>query len=294
METPLVSICCISYNHERYIKDALDGFVMQKTNFPFEIVISDDCSKDATRDIITEYKAKHPTLIRDVSPEKNMGAIPNFLHVQKKAIGKYVAICEGDDFWVDPYKLQKQVDFLETHSDYVACFHNAYVQRGQNRGLFNALNESHYPTTEDIISRRWFIATASLTYRKELKDFPEWGNGVISGDYLLELLLAKEGKFYYMDDVMSVYRVEGQGISTTMNANKPKMYDGLIYLMTKMKDYYNGAYAEAFDRAILNYENLKKESEIELYFASHPIARALRPKTYKRAIKQWLQRIVNR
>lgn len=108
MEKPIVSICCITYNHESYIKEALDGFVMQKTNFPFEIVISDDCSKDGTREIIAEYKAKHPNLIRDVSPKKNMGAIPNFLYVQKEAIGKYVALCEGDDYWTDPYKLQSK------------------------------------------------------------------------------------------------------------------------------------------------------------------------------------------
>ena len=294
MEKPLVSICCITYNHERYIKDALDGFIMQKTNFPFEIVISDDCSKDSTRAIIKEYKIKYPHLLKDISPKKNMGAIPNFLYVQQSVLGKYIALCEGDDYWTDPYKLQKQVDFLETHPEYVACFHNARVYNGHRFGLFNSLNESHYPTTEVLITRKWFIPTASLMYRNFEGEYPEWSLQVASGDYMLELLLAKKGKFYYMDDIMSVYRVQGQGISAEMNANKPKMYDGLIYLLSHMKDEYEGLYAEEFDKSITNYERLKKESETELYYAQHPLVRVFRPKTYKRMIKQWLRKYIEK
>ena len=178
------------------------------------------------------------------------------------------------------------------HKDYVACFHNAFVQCGQQRGLFNPLNENHYPTTKDVITRRWFIATASLVYRNVLKEYPSWRKEVVSEDYLLELLLAKEGKFYYMDDIMSVYRVEGQGVSTVMNSNKSKMYGDLITLMTRMKGLYDIKYERAFDIAIENYKKEKEIGEKEYYYATHPIARAFRPKTYKRAIKKWLKRLV--
>lgn len=294
MEKPLVSICCITYNHEHYIKDALEGFVMQKTNFPFEIVISDDCSKDGTRAMIAEYKTKYPHLIRDISPDKNMGATPNFLYVQQSAEGKYIALCEGDDYWTDPYKLQKQVDFMESHPDYVACFHNAFVDYGEGRYLFNSLMENHYPTTEDIIERKWFISTQTLLYRNLHLQCPEWGYKVINGDYLNELLLAKEGKFYYMDDLMAVYRQMGQGVSATMlNANKIKMYDGLIFLLTHMKDWYEGAYAKAFDESIANYQRLKDDYQKEIFYARHPLLRAFRPKTYKRIIKKWIRKYIN-
>lgn len=292
----MVSVCVLSYNHEKYLRDCLEGIVMQRTTFPIEAWVHDDASTDKSQEIIKEYQQRYPEIIKPILQTENQyskkeGSILKRF-VFPKCTGKYIALCEGDDYWTDPYKLQKQVDFMDTHPDYVACFHNAYVQSGKHRVLFNSLIENHYPAMEDIITRRWFIATASLLYRNIHIEFPEWQKNVISGDYLLELLLAREGKFYYMDDVMSVYRKEGQGISTIMNANMPKMYDGLIYLMTQMKELYRGNGADAFDRAILNYEKLKKESEIELYYAAHPIARAFRLKTYKRAIKRWLKEIV--
>ena len=294
MKTPLVSICCTTYNHEAFIKEALEGFVMQKTNFPYEIVISDDCSKDRTRSVIAEYKAAYPDLFNDVSPDQNMGAMANFQYVQKQSKGKYIAICEGDDYWIDPYKLQKQVDFLESHTEYVACFHNVRVYDGSRYCLFNSVNETHHPSTDDIIIRKWFIATPSLMYRNIIESYPEWSNNVLNGDYLLELLLAKEGKFYYMDDAMAVYRQQGQGLSALLNTRKMEMYDKLIYLLASMKDVYGCANSEAFDISIANYKKAKAICEKEYYYATHPMARIFRPKTYKRAIKRWLRKIVNR
>lgn len=292
MEKPLVSICCITYNHEAFIKEALEGFVMQKTNFPYEIVISDDCSKDRTRSVIAEYKAAYPDLFNDVSPDQNMGAMANFQYVQKQSKGKYIAICEGDDYWIDPYKLQKQVDFMETHPDYVACFHNARVYNGSQYWLFNSVNENHFPSTDDIIIRKWFIATPALMFRNCIESFPEWSKNVLNGDFLLELLLAMEGKFYYMDDAMAVYRKQGQGLSVHLNARKVEMYDKLIYLLTNMKKVYGGANSEAFDISIVNYQKEKAECEKEHYYETHPFARVFRLKTYKRKLKRWLKKFV--
>lgn len=295
-EPILVAIKCLVYNHEPYLRDCLEGFVMQKTNFRFVAVVHDDVSTDRSAAIIREYADKYPDIIKLFYETENQwskkdGSLDRAVDKALDTFGaKYIALCEGDDYWTDPYKLQKQVDFMESHPDYVACFHNAVIDYGNSKRLFNSLSENHYPTTEDIIERKWFISTQTLLYRNLHLECPQWGYSVINGDYLNELLLAKEGKFYYMDDVMAVYRKHGQGVSVTLANNEPKLYDGLIYLLSNMKEYYAGAYADSFDRSIANYEKMKQNSLKELYYEQHPIARAFRLKTYKRAIKKWLRK----
>ena len=124
MPTPLVAIRCITYNHEPYIRDALNGFVMQKTNFPFVAIVHDDASTDGTAEIIREYAAKYPNIIKPIFETENQyskhdGSISRIMaEAQERSGAKYIAMCEGDDYWTDPNKLQKQVDFLESHPDY--------------------------------------------------------------------------------------------------------------------------------------------------------------------------------
>jgi len=297
-DNPLVAIYCLVYNHGSYIRDCLDGFVQQKTNFPFIAVVHDDCSTDNSAAIIREYEEKYPDIIKPIYEEENCWQNGLWDEADRKIKNtcsgvKYIAVCEGDDYWTDPYKLQKQVDFLETNPEYVACFHNVRVFNGRCYRLFNDINENHYPTTEDLIIRHWFIATPALLYRNILDLYPDWKNMVVNEDYLLELLLAQKGKFYYMDDVMAVYRQMGQGVSVGLNANKIKMYDGLIFLLTNMKEWYGGEYAESFDQSIANYQRMKADYKKELYFEDHPILKAFRPKTYKRLLKDWMRSIVN-
>ena len=296
-EPILVAIHCLVYNHEPYLRDCFEGFVMQKTNFRFVAIVHEDASTDNSAAIIREYEAKYPDIFRPIYETENQwskpdGSLGRIMSAAIDATGaKYIAMCEGDDYWTDPYKLQKQVDFLENHPDFVACFHNARVMGNRVYRLFNPVNENPYPTTEDIITRHWFISTQTLVYRNVIKSCPEWGFQVMNGDYMLELLLAKEGRFHYMDDLMAVYRQQGQGVSATMlNANKIKMYDGLIFLLTNMKEWYAGEYADAFDKSIANYQRMKAEYQKELFYESHPILKAFRPKTYKRAIKEWLRK----
>ena len=248
MECPIVSICCICYNHESYIKNALDGFVMQKTNFPFNIVISDDCSKDDTRKIIERYKAKYPNLICDISPDKNMGAIQNFLYVQQNATGKYIAICEGDDYWTDPYKLQKQVDFLESHPDFSMCCHGADVLNETSRNIDCACE--HMTTREYFpidAFPTWQIPTASIVYRRnvvesfQIKD----ADKLTAGDVGLILKCMHVGRVWGFTDHMSVYRMNSGGLTS----QRPSMADLIkqcahhIALMTNFpeidKDYCN-------------------------------------------------------
>lgn len=134
MYTPLVSIVCVTYNHEPYLRKALDGFLMQKTTFPIEIVLAEDCSTDGTRSICEEYAAKYPILINYIWSELNVGPVENERRAFAVAKGKYIATCEGDDYWTEPLKLQRQVDFLESHPGYSVCFtrYNKYWESTGN------------------------------------------------------------------------------------------------------------------------------------------------------------------
>ena len=125
-QKPMVSVISITYNHEPYIRDCLEGFLMQKTNFPAEIIIHDDASTDHTADIIREYYEKRPDLFHVIIERENCYSIhkPIMMPLYKQAQGKYIALCEGDDYWTDPLKLQKQFDFLESHPEYSGCFHS--------------------------------------------------------------------------------------------------------------------------------------------------------------------------
>ncbi|HAX96890.1 MAG TPA: glycosyl transferase family 2, partial [Prolixibacteraceae bacterium] len=130
-EQPLVSICCITYNQEKFIRDAIEGFLMQKTKFPIEVIIHDDASTDKTTDIIREYQSAHPDLIRAIYQSENQfskGLDQALKHVYGGARGKYIALCEGDDYWTDPLKLQKQVDFMEAHPECTICFHQTLAK----------------------------------------------------------------------------------------------------------------------------------------------------------------------
>ena len=141
MITPEVSICCITYNHAKYIRDALDGFLMQKTSFPIEVLIHDDASTDGTADIIREYEAKYPDIIKPVYQTENQYSkglrMVNMKYNYPRAQGKYIALCEGDDFWTDPKKLQIQYDFMESHPDYSLCMHG--------RNNLDYFNRRYYP-----------------------------------------------------------------------------------------------------------------------------------------------------
>ena len=167
----VVSISCITYNHAPYIRQALDGFIMQQTNFRFEVLIHDDCSTDGTDDIIREYATKYPDIIKPLYEEENQyqngkphgSAVWNF----PRAKGKYIAICEGDDYWTDPLKLQKQVDFLESHPDFSMVFAN--VRLHYDSGLSNEslpLVNREYPPYE--IYTEWRITTPTVLFRKDV------------------------------------------------------------------------------------------------------------------------------
>ena len=215
MDKPLVSICSIAYNQESYIRDCLDGFMMQRTNFPFEVLIHDDASTDRTAEIIREYEKKYPDIIKPICQTENqhskgvrIGAVFNYPRAQ----GKYIALCEGDDYWTDPLKLQKQVDFLEAHPEYSLCGHNSYrlyCQSGK-KVPFSKAGDRDFSFSEILNSTNF--ATGTMVFRRDyLPGFDKFLDGCPIGDLPLKLYMANQGKVHYMHDIMSVYRVNSVG-----------------------------------------------------------------------------------
>lgn len=228
---PMVSVCVQTYQHANYIKECLDGILMQKTNFPFEILLGEDASNDGTREICLEYVQKYPDKIRlflhhrenNISINGNPTGRFNFLYNIFNARGKYIALCEGDDYWNNPYKLQKQVQLLENNSNLIACHHWQYIAI-EKEGKFV---EEEAPTTghgyfpqsvssvRNIFANQVRIKTRTVMFRNIIDHhfFPSWFYKVAFGDVPLSFLLGKHGDFGFIDEPMAVYRSTDEGVS---------------------------------------------------------------------------------
>lgn len=220
----LLSIAVITFNQKKYIRKCLDSILMQKTNFSFEILVNDDASTDGTADILREYEAKHPELFKCLYQTENQyskkkGILKNFIF--PRITTKYVAICEGDDYWTDPLKLQKQVDFMESHPDFSICFHPVtvkYEDKSQPDSIFPSekmLRGKKILDLNDLL-RGNFIQTNSVMYhwrfhKESLDLIPD---GILPMDWYIHLLHAQIGKIGFLSDVMSVYRRNQGGIWT--------------------------------------------------------------------------------
>ncbi|MBU0580426.1 MAG: glycosyltransferase [Candidatus Margulisbacteria bacterium] len=236
---PIVSILCITYNHRRYIEETINSFLMQKVQVPYEIVIGDDSSTDGTIEICKSYVDKYPNKIKLLISEQNLGPNKNWIKTYKHCRGKFIALCEGDDYWTDPSKLQKQVDFLEENPSYSLCFHNALVRYDHIRKKPHCFKILQSNTDEpvfdinDIILKPWFIPTASIVFRKKKFILKKWFSMIHNGDFGLHLILANSGDFYYIDQVMSVYRRHDNNIAKqfglTSYDNKEKMKEVLFF-----------------------------------------------------------------
>lgn len=213
-----VSIICNTYNHGKYIKNALDSFISQETNFNYEILIHDDASTDNTADIIREYEKKYPNLIKPIYQtenqySKNMNITQTFQVPRVK--GKYIALCEGDDYWLDSKKLQRQYDIMEQNMNIDMCAHAAEKIRasdGKILGYIAPCNEKKiFDVEEVIIGGGGFVATNSLFYRRELAEMPTEFRRFCPLDYALQIQGALKGGMLYLPEVMSAYRVDVPG-----------------------------------------------------------------------------------
>ena len=207
----------ITYNHENFIAQAIEGVVMQKTKFIFDLIISDDYSTDNTSLIIKEYKKKFPDIIKPIFRNHNIGSINNFIDTFNYCTGKYIALCEGDDFWTDPYKLQKQVDFLEANPEYGMVYTGIQVVDSNNNIIFE--DNSKKPSGEifyDLLKSA-FIVTCSTCFRRELANeaikHSFKNNLKCMFDYWLWLHIAIRSKVHYISDITSAYRSHSGGVS---------------------------------------------------------------------------------
>ena len=229
-EIPLVSISCITYNHEPYIVQALNGFLMQKTSFPFEVLVHDDASTDRTADIIREYEKKIPKLIKPIYQKENQYS-KGFTSVTAtwnvpRAQGKYIALCEGDDYWIDENKLQMQVDFLEKNPEYTMCFHNAiehYEDGSVPDKEFSQVENRDYSGIEFF--KHWIVPTASVIYKKEITESDFYkkikeDRNLIFSDTPLFLTSTKYGRVRGFSNTMVVYRRQINGASYGINLKR--------------------------------------------------------------------------
>ena len=213
--TPKVSVCICAYNHERFIAQAIEGVLMQTTNFNYEIVIGEDCSLDRTREIVIDYQKRYSDKIRLLLPEKNLGYIPNTVQTLNACRGQYIALLDGDDYWIDALKLQKQVDFLDKNIDFTICFHQAkYID--ENGVSLNQCStwpiRKDFYTVEDLFIYCNFIPTPSCVFRRGVfGDFPDWFYEMKYVDWPLHILNALHGKIGFIPEVMSIYRIHSRG-----------------------------------------------------------------------------------
>lgn len=253
----IVSVSCITYNHAKYIRQCLDGILMQKADFQYEILIHDDASTDGTDDIIREYSQKYPTIIKPIFEKENQyskGVPISATFNYPRAEGKYIALCEGDDYWTDPYKLQKQVDFLETNADYSCCFHDAYteVDNKIRKPRWRYSNNKDSSINDIILFGGLFIPTASILMRRDIfLGMPNIFRQQHVGDYPLQIYLASVGKVYYMHEAMCVYRVcavnsWSERKEKMPSHDKQRLYCKEIGMLDAINNFYQGQYEPIF------------------------------------------------
>jgi len=265
MIKPLVSICCQTYNHYKFISQCLDGFVMQQTAFDYEILVHDDASTDNTTAIIKEYERKYPHLFRCVYQTENQfkkqNSLTNILFPMSR--GKYIALCEGDDYWTDPLKLQKQVDVLEKNSKLAIAAHGSYSLTDRLLLIDSPFEVDTIWSTKDILVNKWFIMTASLMFRKSMIDLSRnWLPQISHGDLALILLASLNGDGFYTPEPMCVYRMAGLGIMSRFTVKDSKNYIVLL-------DHFNKRSDHKFDKEITTLQEKIRIDIVHQYIAQN-------------------------
>ena len=218
---PTVSVCMISYNHGKFIAQAIESILSQKVDFLIELIIGDDCSTDNTFDICEVYARKDPR-VQLLPREKNLGVMPNFSRTLQACTGKYVAVCEGDDYWSDPHKLDVQVAFLDAHPDYAGAAHQSDVITEERFVRKFKLGVPETIATNDLTAGRLFH-TASVVFRREAVDLFCRAPLVLSCDRLLNFCISFIGNIHYSDETMCAYRLHGGGMSSNVTVEQLKL-----------------------------------------------------------------------
>lgn len=264
MSVPLVSVKVPAYNHERYIEACLAGILAQKTSFPFEVIVGEDCSTDGTREIVETCAKAHPDIIRVVTSESNVGPARNLARIRAACRGAYEALCEGDDLWIHPHKLQRQVEFLEANPDHVYCFHDTLFYRedkGARPRYYAPPDLPESPAVADVLERPPFIATASILARRSFLDsLPAWRAEVLCGDLVVRLWGPHAGRIGFLKEVMALRRRHAGGLS--MRTGHRRMMEEAIKAYRLFDEATGGRYARlvrdrvAFERQYARFGKL--------------------------------------
>ncbi|MBB3840922.1 glycosyltransferase involved in cell wall biosynthesis [Runella defluvii] len=235
-----VSVTILTYNQKQFIGKAIESALSQKTNFDVEILVGDDCSTDGAQETILAYQEKYPDKVKAVLHSKNLGqnGLFNTIETLKLAKGTYIAPMDGDDYWTDDQKLQRQVDFMEAHPDFSACFHNALItyEDGTPSHELNSPDQKEVITAADLVGEDeiWFMATSAVMFKNGIMHYPDWFLKSSSGDIPRYVILAKHGPIGYVPGVMSVYRKNRGGASfkdhyrdARFLYNRIAMYEGI-------------------------------------------------------------------
>lgn len=299
-----VSVCCMAYNQQKYIRKMLDGIVMQKTSFLYEVIIHDDASTDETASIIREYEKEYPGIFKPIYQTENQysrGKHISFTFLYPRAQGKYIAVCEGDDFWTDPNKLQKQFDMMEKYENCALCTHT--VEKIKEDGTPSGKYYPNPPIKEGVIYAEdamnllllkgaypfqtscYFFRSKDVAFLK--KSIPKFmAIPRVGGDSKLLLLLASKGDFYYIAEEMSSYRMQSEGSwnsrERASNQGKLKIRENYIEVCRAFNDYTDGKYADKIEYCIhdLEFQNLilKKQYKSLQNSAYQDLYRALSTK----------------
>lgn len=262
----MVTIRCITYNHERYIRQCLEGFVMQKTNFRYEAIVHDDASTDGTVGIIREYAEKYPEIIKPIFETENQyskrdGSLGRIMNAH--TYGRYVAMCEGDDYWIDPLKLQKQVDFLERNSEFGMIFSRVYVQH-DNGAVEKIEMGSDKVSFEQILCDNPIVMLTTCVRKSLLEDYYQdldycRNNGIhnmqwMMGDYPMWVYVAYKAKIYCMPEVTGVYRILQESASHSKN-----IYKEIAFIKNRMEisHFYAKRYGKERLYCKINYTGMK-------------------------------------
>ena len=303
---PIVSICCLVYNHEKYLRDCFEGFMSQQTSFPFEVLIHEDASTDKSADIVREYENKYPNIFRPIYQDINQysqGVPITETYQLPRAQGMYIATCEGDDYWTDPIKLQKQVDFLENHSDSCMCVHATKWEVGENYETRGCEYKSECDlTTEEVIENGGlYLSLASTVYRRNIfpkkDERPLWWKLSDVGDYPMHIYATLIGNVHFFPEQMCVYRYQHEGSWTSKE--KQINYSHLVCEITWMQ-LFNVDTNHRYEKAIYNhlftrfFRTLYRENKISTKEYVKAYTKASKSIPMNRFIKDIIRHFVKR
>jgi glycosyltransferase involved in cell wall biosynthesis len=238
-----VSVILLTYNHERFLTQAIESVLAQRTRTPFELLITEDCSTDRSREIIDAFAARHPDRIRVFISEHNLKSNESTLRALRAARGRYLAFLDGDDYWTSNDKLQRQVDFLDTHQQCTMCFHNAMVVRDDGSTLKREFTAINLPTITELpnLLRGNYIAGCSAMIRRDvLQDIPAWYEYANYGDWPLYVFAAQRGSIGFLPEAMGVYRLHDEGVWSS--ATRDRQIQGIIQFYNSISNHLGPSY----------------------------------------------------